>query len=971
MKKRRILSVWLLAALLLASTVTAAWAASDPGTLVFDVSEGPVTITGGATVQVSYGAGQLKSDIAPDALITLIGTTTANAVTVNAGTAGSPINIALSGVNIDVSATAGACAFNMAGAAVNLFLKGDSVLKSGENKAGLNCPSGATLVIADGTADGKGKLTANGGNHGAGIGSGFNSGAAGNITINSGTVEAHGNGGGTGSGAGIGGGHNGGGGTIIINGGTVTANGSYGRLGGYGGAGIGAGNGGHGCSITINGGTINATGQGAGIGSGYTGTAGTVTINGGTVKAVSRLGAGIGGSYHGHGGTITITGGTITTWTDWDGAGIGGGRDGHGGAITITGGTVTATGGPSGGSGIGGGLGGTSGTVRISGGKVTATCRSGSGAGIGSGGISGSDNDIVISGGMITVQGGPTGVGIGGTSGGSVVISGGSVKVNGGISTPKNSGGSNVYLTEVTLDGAGEASVDSFAIRVGVVPYTYGTTGVKTDANGKLYFYLPADASTTLVRTTDGAATPTIHAYTGAITTTNDHKAAGTLHITDDPSSTFDLVVTSGNPSGYSYFGGALTFASPGDYAVSMREGVTITGDRIRVTGGTADAPVNITLSNVNIDASSAANACAFETVSGAVAKLLLEGETTLKSGANKAGLYCSGGTALILADGPGDGVGKLTASGGSNGAGIAGNVTIGGVTIIATGTGSGAGIGGGTVTIDSGTITASGGSGGGAGIGGTTIINGGTVTANGGSNGVGIGGSVTINAGTVTARGGSNGAGIGGGNYNGGGTIVINGGMVTASGGSNGAGIGGGSGGSGGSITINGGTVKATGGSSDDGTGRFQFAFQIAFYASLRISVCSDDDFDPFFVENIDRAFAHAAGDDDVDSLIMQEYRQKSGSVSGVRNKFLAFDPVVLGFKDGKALAMTEMPRYHFTFACNRNFHLSFLLYGFILLESLIVASVFVRINRHHPIKLILIFFHIDRIAFPAGLSG
>ena len=98
MKKRRILSVWLLAALLLASTVTAAWAASDPGTLVFDVSEGPVTITGGATVQVSYGAGQLKSDIAPDALITLIGTTTANAVTVNAGTAGSPINIALSGV---------------------------------------------------------------------------------------------------------------------------------------------------------------------------------------------------------------------------------------------------------------------------------------------------------------------------------------------------------------------------------------------------------------------------------------------------------------------------------------------------------------------------------------------------------------------------------------------------------------------------------------------------------------------------------------------------------------------------------------------------------------------------------------------------------------------------------------------------------------------------------------------------------
>ena len=121
--------------------------------------------------------------------------------------------------------------------------------------------------------------------------------------------------------------------------------------------------------------------------------------------------------------------------------------------------------------------------------------------------------------------------------------------------------------------------------------------------------------------------------------------------------------------------------------------------------------------------------------------------------------------------------------------------------------------------------MTATGGSdaagigGGRYGSGGTVIITGGTVTATGGSYGAGIGGgsrgsggTITITGGTVTAKGGGYAAGIGGGDGGGsGGTVTITGGTVTAKGGGYAAGIGGGYYGSGGTVTITGGTVTCS----------------------------------------------------------------------------------------------------------------------------------------------------------------
>ena len=70
-----------------------------------------------------------------------------------------------------------------------------------------------------------------------------------------------------------------------------------------------------------------------------------------------------------------------------------------------------------------------------------------------------------------------------------------------------------------------------------------------------------------------------------------------------------------------------------------------------------------------------------------------------------------------------------------------------------------------------------------------------------GGANG--SGGTVTVNGGEVTAKGGTFGAGIGGGYHGSGGTVTVNGGEVTAKGDAGAVGIGGGVFGSGGTVTV------------------------------------------------------------------------------------------------------------------------------------------------------------------------
>ena len=208
---------------------------------------------------------------------------------------------------------------------------------------------------------------------------------------------------------------------------------------------------------------------------------------------------------------------------------------------------------------------------------------------------------------------------------------------------------------------------------------------------------------------------------------------------------------------------------------------------------------VEVTLKDVNIDASRGSEAAVSVTGKGDTT-IELDGDNELKSGAGHAGLeHNKTDTSGELTIQDKDNNGSLEAAGGFKGAGIgsAGSndaqVKITGGNITATSDDWGAGIGSGSYGT------------------GTVEITGGEINATGGYLGAGIGGgcngsgNVTISGGTITAAGSDGAAGIGGGYYNGA-TVTITGDAVikNASSTKYGAGIGGGNG-SDGNVTISG----------------------------------------------------------------------------------------------------------------------------------------------------------------------
>ena len=233
------------------------------------------------------------------------------------------------------------------------------------------------------------------------------------------------------------------------------------------------------------------------------------------------------------------------------------------------------------------------------------------------------------------------------------------------------------------------------------------------------------------------------------------------------------------------------------------------------------DDKVEVTLKDVNIDASRGSEAAVSVTGKGDT-NIELDGDNELKSGAGHAGLeHNKTDTSGELTIQDKDNNGSLEAAGGFKGAGIgsAGSndaqVKITGGNITATSDDWGAGIGSGSYGT------------------GTVEITGGEINATGGYLGAGIGGgcngsgNVTISGGTITAAGSDGAAGIGGGYYNGA-TVTITGDAVIKNTSSTkyGAGIGGGNG-SDGNVTISGNAKieNATGGYGAAGIGGGAFS--------------------------------------------------------------------------------------------------------------------------------------------------
>ena len=317
--KGRIIVSTLLALLLFVSLPMSALAAT------WDIGNGDIIVNAGSGGQtVTQGGGAAVEDNAP----VIKGSSTENTVTINAEK-DQTANVTLSGVNIDVR-DKGKAAVSTAGEGnVSIELNGGSTLRSGYEHAGLEKNNGGSLTIAD--EDKNGKLTARGGQQGAGIGGGSGKDGS-NIFITGGGVNAIGGL----AAAGIGGGLGGNGSNITISGGKV------GATNGLNGAGIGGGQHGSGSHITISGGEVNAIGGdwSAGIGGGQRGSGSNITISGGEVNASGgKCGAGIGGGVYGKGEGITVSGnaqlkvrGGSVHGDYGTGAGIGGGSYGTDGA---------------------------------------------------------------------------------------------------------------------------------------------------------------------------------------------------------------------------------------------------------------------------------------------------------------------------------------------------------------------------------------------------------------------------------------------------------------------------------------------------------------------------------------------------------------------------------------------------------------------------------------------------------------
>ena len=329
----------------------------------------------------------------------------------------------------------------------------------------------------------------------------------------------------------------------------------------------------------------------------------------------------------------------------------------------------------------------------------------------------------------------------------------------------------------------------------------------------------------------------------------NDPKPGGTPTPAEGTESTESN--RSAPESQFTYTGASLKVASANDDEETRNESTTVlkraaenfknTAENVtnyviriinKATGN--DNTLNVTLDNVNINASKSNNA-ALSVEGAGDTKITLVGDNKLTSGNQCAGLEHNGKDYYGSSD-----TGKLTITSGNTDGSNTGSLT-------ATGGGGSAGIGSGwfgnyygagTIEITGGDITATGGNNA-AGIGSgcdatsdTHIIINGTakVDAQATQNGAGIGsghnstGNTTIDIGgdaIVKAQGGSDAAGIGSGDGSTGTTTInISGGtIVEAVGGTNGDGIGGGSGSKNITVNIEGGTIETAQGGQGHGS--------------------------------------------------------------------------------------------------------------------------------------------------------
>lgn len=698
------------------------------------------------------------------------------------------------------------------GGTINAFSGGSTAAAIGGAKNGYNGIVRITGGVLNCNSDGVRGTGIGGGNGGSGT-----SGNAGTIEISGGRIVANGGSAIASSAAGIGNGWKALSGTanITISGGTITAIG--GRNGGCGIGGSWRSE--NTVNVTISGGTITATGGGY------------ERYNSGNLYSGGA--AAIGGCKMGKGATVVITGGKISAVGGYDSAAIGGSLQSDGGRVTISGGTVTTS-------------------IRSEGRTATV--------GTAYQNASGSWANTII-GGSLFVANGSAGVTNAATDGSSPVymVTIPALPPN----APVTLAGLTGYgQTDVIANADGEVYVwlpdGSYEFQAGELTYEAEVAGSDTVALARglpiapTIATQPADATmyygeisggmtveavanafaeytlsyqwfTGMGVAVAGATNATMDFVTTLVHGAYDYYVVVTATRVDNglsastQSETATLTVLAGTGI---YIDGRDVRSSAGatGWVTTNENGtnfVTIYGDGpfvvsgsnvagvvvcLQVPAGTTNALI---LSNLYMNVANNQSACCLAVKPYASTTVKLEGESTLYSGYDRAGISVPANAEIIFSE---DSTGSVYAKGrGQKGNDLS----------------AGAGIGGDNPGRQNET--------GFIGDSGHIVIRGGTIYAEGGDGttaaaiGGGYNGSATlteISGGIVHASPNENhGAGIGGGNNGGGGTILISGGTTYAHGGvgqSSAAGVGNGWSAMRGrntDIVVSGGTVYGTGG--------------------------------------------------------------------------------------------------------------------------------------------------------------
>ena len=625
--KKRLLSILTALALCLSLLLVTALAASDPGKLVFDISEGSVIIDEGTeagTIKVTYGDGQMKDGISSGETIIVTGSFTkkegdeaAHQLAVNTSA-----NIIARNLTIDNTGFDGCCAMSVSGEAANvtLSLEGENTFTAGGSAVGILVVNDSTLTIA-----GDGSVTAQGGGtYGcAGIRAHY-----GNIIISGGTVNA------------IGGETEIDGmitcaiavnyGDITVSGGTVNATGGTVKNVPSDSTGIFARN----ADIIISGGTVNATGEDVATDEsrsiGINAESGSITVSGGKVNAT---GGAVTGNHcsswgiHTTNGDLTMSNATVKA----NGGEVTGEKSQSsgiyaGGKVVIDGGTVEALGGAA--TGKDGQSSGicadgditVSGTADVTawGGDIPLADNAGDEATTmltESYGIFAQGGDVTIHGGTLEAAGGnhtAWSMGINSRGVGMVTVNGGTLNVAGGrakytatescaVSYGISAGGLTVNGGTVTVNGGDVYgnSPESLGVAAGQVTITAGTLNVNGGA---------AEAKW------GGASS-------GAISTWGDLEISGgtvtaegggttfvpeTVHDLSDCASSFGirsghniaisggtLEATGGTADTESY-GIKLQYNHYPDYGEADGGCLSVSGGEVKATGGAADDSLGI-----------------------------------------------------------------------------------------------------------------------------------------------------------------------------------------------------------------------------------------------------------------------------------------------------------------------------------------------------------------------------------------